>query len=427
LAAGHASEVVMASKTVVCPECGGAAAPGRYACPECGALLASVALAGRARSAAPDPDADTAMIDALVVDPPRARRGAGRGQAAGTAVRTAPAGVAAAEPAEHAVPAAAAVDFVAETAAEPVVEDLGTAVSSLLEPSIADDPADPLQLDPGEAEPFDENAPLAAAARFAPQPDVLHDRADASPVDREPAPANGPSWPPPGDHGVVAAPAPRTPAGAYLPPSAVLPPAEPSLGLPSVRAAAVAGAVAAQGASISVGAAAVGATAVPAAGASATDADGATTGLASRGLAGLSDLLGAPRITTSVSRRTIAMGAGLASLGLVLPWVNTLPGGNPFANYFDRWGLVGPGGWIPLAGLVGLLLVAAGWGRVASWPIGLPAIASSAFLAGLLFRYLFGGFGWAIGIWFTVVGAIVLLVGGLLDRSARHEPGDEPV
>ncbi len=121
------------------------------------------------------------------------------------------------------------------------------------------------------------------------------------------------------------------------------------------------------------------------------------------------------------------MGAGLAALGLVLPWVNTLPGGNPFANYFDRWGLVGPGGWIPLVALVGLLAVAAGWGRVMSWPLGVPAVAAAAFLAGLLFRYVFGGFGWAIGIWFTVVGAIVLVVGGLLERSARHEPGGEPV
>ena len=32
----------MATKTVVCPECGSEAAPGRFACPECGALLASV-------------------------------------------------------------------------------------------------------------------------------------------------------------------------------------------------------------------------------------------------------------------------------------------------------------------------------------------------------------------------------------------------
>jgi hypothetical protein len=302
-------------------------------------------------------------------------------------------------------------------AAEPAFEDLVTPVSSLLEPSVADDPADTLLVHPGEAEPFDENAPLAAASRLAAQPDVLHDLAEADPVDHEPAPADGPSWPPPGDRGVVAAPEPRTPAGAYLPPSAVLPPLDAPLGLPSVRAAAVAGSVAAQ----------AGAVPPPSGNVPAGVADAAPTGRANRGLAGLSGLLGPLRITTSASRPAIAMGAGLASLGLVLPWVNTLPGGNPFANYFDRWGLVGPGGWIPLAGLVALLLVAAGWGRVVSWPIGLPAVAASAFLAGLLFRYVFGGFGWAIGIWFSVVGAIVLLIGGVLERSARHEPADQPV
>ena len=32
----------MATKTAVCPECGAAAGPGRYACAECGALLAAV-------------------------------------------------------------------------------------------------------------------------------------------------------------------------------------------------------------------------------------------------------------------------------------------------------------------------------------------------------------------------------------------------
>jgi hypothetical protein len=409
----------MASKTVVCPECGAAAAPGRYACSECGALLASVALAARARRSAPDPDGEAAEIGQARPEPVREHRRAGRAQDAATAVSAGPVGAAIAEPAAS---VAEGIDSVAETPAQPTVEDLGTAVSSLFVPPVADNPADPLHVEIGEAEPFDENAPLAAASRLASQPDVLHDHVEASPVDQEPAPANGPSWPPPGDHGVVAAPAPRTPAGAYLPPSAVLPPGEPSLGLPSVRAAAVAGAVAAQ-----AGSGPAGAPPIPAASAAAPGADDASTGPASRGLAGLSDLLGSPRITTSASRRAIAMGAGLASLGLVLPWVNTLPGGNPFANYFDRWGLVGPGGWIPLAGLVGLLLVAAGWGRVASWPIGLPAVAASAFLAGLLFRYLFGGFGWAIGIWFSVVGAIVLLVGGVLDRSARHEPADEPV
>ncbi|MBA2720310.1 MAG: hypothetical protein H0U52_13885, partial [Chloroflexi bacterium] len=42
----------MATKTVVCPECGSPAAPGRYACAECGALLAAVAVTPRVYDAA---------------------------------------------------------------------------------------------------------------------------------------------------------------------------------------------------------------------------------------------------------------------------------------------------------------------------------------------------------------------------------------
>src|SRR5215207_1372679 len=42
----------MATKTVVCPECGSPAARGRYSCSECGALLASVGMQPRTPPAA---------------------------------------------------------------------------------------------------------------------------------------------------------------------------------------------------------------------------------------------------------------------------------------------------------------------------------------------------------------------------------------
>jgi hypothetical protein len=410
----------MASKTVVCPECGSAAAPGRYACSECGALLASVALSARGRGSAPRPKSKDGIVDdlaepeiATAVDEPLAVASTdpdvdGLG-AAESSLLASPATDSVDDPHDNddSLPGAAPVDPASEPAPAGPTGDIAP----------AEPPSGP-PADSAQAAPFDENAPLEAASRLAPQPDVLHDVAEPDDLDEEPTSPGAPSWPPPGDRGVLTAPEPRTPAGTYLPPSAVLPPLDAPLGLPSVRAAAAAASPAVSTGTIA-GASSTGA---PSSGSDAT-----ATSWTTRGRAGLNDFLGPAHFATSASRRAIAMGAGLASLGLLLPWVNTLPGGNPFANYFDRWGLVGPGGWIPLVALVGLLAVAAGWGRVMSWPLGIPAVAAAAFLAGLLFRYVFGGFGWAIGIWFTVVGAIVLVVGGLMDRSARHEPGDERV
>jgi phosphatidylserine synthase len=107
--------------------------------------------------------------------------------------------------------------------------------------------------------------------------------------------------------------------------------------------------------------------------------------------------------------------------------VNTLPGASPLANYLDRWGLAGPGVWLVLIGLVALATIAGSSGRTASWPVGLPAVVAAAFLAGLVWPYAVGGFGRSIGIWIVVIGAVVLLVGGLLARQARHERGDATV
>lgn len=142
-------------------------------------------------------------------------------------------------------------------------------------------------------------------------------------------------------------------------------------------------------------------------------------------MAALSDAVDALRVTTDAARRTVAAGAGLAVLGILLPWVNGLPGANPFAGYFDRWGLGGPGMWLVLTGLVGLAGVAGSSGRAASWPVRLPALATAAFLVGLLWPYLVGGFGRSIGVWVVLVGAIAVAVGGLLDREGRHD-GEEP-
>jgi hypothetical protein len=416
----------MATKTVVCPECGSAVAPGRYACDECGALLAAVAGAHRPRrtKAASADDAELGSAaepgPAIEADP-------------APVVETASVG----EPAVEASAAVWAPAAPGSEVAEPVV--IGVSPEAVAEPVAGEE-------EEAESEPFDEHAPIAAA-RASRVPDVLHDMpaeardettdddvadeagdpgarvtnvesgtlpAAAPPADAmdSPAPAEppAPSWPPAGDRGPIAAPVRRTPAGSYLPPSAVLPPLDgpaPAAAAPGLMSSGVALAAA-----------------VPAAGPSGS---GVSAGdRIGRGADALSEALGSMRVTADASRRAVAVGAGLAAVGILLPWIGVFQGQNPLTAYFDRWGLAGPGVWLVLIALVALAAVAGSSGRPAAWPVGLPGVVMGAFLVGLTWRYVAGGFSF-IGVWVVLVGAIVLAVAGGLEQRARHARGDASV
>ena len=350
----------MATKTDVCPECGSEAERGRYACSECGALLAAVAMAPRANGSALGTDLNGGVAD--------------------LGEMVAVAGFDSDAEDEVAGAANARRKTKAKTA-DPIAVPASEVEPTDVQPTDVDPPgwvAGPAPQLVGAA-PFDENAPLASAVRPSPAPDVLHDPADTT----------APSWPPPGDRGPIPAPEPRPPAGAYLPPSAVLPP----LDLPAPAS-----------------------------------PEAETVGTwASRSTTALSDALESIHVTTDASRRAVATGAGLSAVGFLLPWVNTLPGANFLAGYLDRWGLAGPGLWLVFAGLLVLTAIAGSSGRTASWPVGLASVVTGAFLVGLVWPYAIGGFGRSIGIWVVLVGAAVLFVGGLLDRRSRHDRGDTTV
>jgi len=201
-----------------------------------------------------------------------------------------------------------------------------------------------------------------------------------------------PAWPPYGDRGAVPFPAARTPAGAYLPPSAVLPPLDAPGRLVAASARSGAGG-------------AVSTTAVD------------------RSMASIGEFFGSVHIADDVVRRTVGIGAGIASIAFPLPWINGLPGAG-LSGYLDRWGLAGPGLWIIAAASVALAAIALSSGRSASWPVALPAIVLGSLMFGLLWPSIFGG-GASIGVWVGLVGAIVLLVAGVLDLRSRHE-GEKP-
>jgi hypothetical protein len=411
------SEVVMATKTVVCPECGSPSEPGRYACSVCGALLASVALTARAWTG--DTDADQA-------------------DAAGGMPNSAP------EPADDTLDDT--TDAPAPAPAAILVPDTESIEPAEVAPAGVDADDAPLAATSADSAAFDEDAPLQASAASAvgaatPEPppaslpSVLHDPEgddDAVPglgaadpamdlADRpapggERVPAEQPTWPTAPDREPVIEPRFRTPAGAYLMPSAVLPPAD--TGLPSRPFAAATPPAATPAAAVA---------AMPASPAPGASAIAAASGWASRLSAALADGSAGIRVTGDGARRAVAVGAGFIALGILLPWVNGLPGAGPVAGYLDRWGMAGPGVWLVFLVLAALATVAASSGRAAAWPVGLPGIVAAAFVFGLVWPYIVGGFGRSIGIWVVLVGAAVLLVGGLLDMRPRHDPGEPPV
>jgi hypothetical protein len=116
----------------------------------------------------------------------------------------------------------------------------------------------------------------------------------------------------------------------------------------------------------------------------------------------------------------IALGAAVSILGFVLPWAN-LSLDALLRNWLQLWGLAGAGHWLLVTALLGLGLAAAASGRPESWPVGAPALALGAVLLGLVWPYLFGGFGRPFGVIVVLVGSVVLIVGGAVRLAARHE------
>nr|MBA2719204.1 hypothetical protein [Chloroflexota bacterium] len=205
----------------------------------------------------------------------------------------------------------------------------------------------------------------------------------------------GPAWPSAGDPRPERLAVARTPAGSYLPPSAFLDALDPAPTAASGNAAALPDA--------------------------ARESSRSPRGLDLRGLFGSLDL------ADDTPRAVIAGGATVAALGFLLPWANVLAGAGLLGGYFTQWGLAGPGHWIVVVLLLGTVVVALAGAATARWPVGRAAIAMAALLVGLLWPYLFGFLGRSVGAWVVLAGAIVLVVGGLLDGAARHDPEGPPV
>lgn len=118
-------------------------------------------------------------------------------------------------------------------------------------------------------------------------------------------------------------------------------------------------------------------------------------------------------------------GAAFASVGFLLPWGQVMIGSTG-VGYFDRWGLAGPAHVVVVVGLLALLAI--GLARI-DVPMrirtGIGGLGLGALVLGLVWPYVLGPLGSGPGAQIVGVGAMALVVSGLLaivvDRGDHHE------
>lgn len=121
-------------------------------------------------------------------------------------------------------------------------------------------------------------------------------------------------------------------------------------------------------------------------------------------------------------------GAAFAAVGFLLPW-GLVVIGSAGVGYFDRWGLSGPGHLIVALAMLAILGLALVKNIVPVWiRTGLVGLGAGAYLLGLVWPYVFALPGTGPGAVIAAIGAVALLVAGLLALiTDRHGRVDRPV
>jgi hypothetical protein len=375
----------MTAQSIVCGTCSAPVAYGRLSCPSCGELLASVARARRPSSTAASSSSRrrrTAAVPNDVGPAPAVAPvvGAVGGQLAlDGAGRDVDAPLPWADALDPALPWADAVD--------------GPAVELEQRPGWehdADLDARPIELADDRSATAGNAWAVASASMtgpatpsYMPRPTYPRAAAAAPPLAEpplaEPAPA------PPID-----------PPGAYVPP---LPVSAMPAG-PPAPARAWAGYVA-------------------------TDADASSA--TGRAKGAIDRTIDPSRIAEFVGSVSIA-GAALAAVGFLLPWASVMIGATG-SQYFDRWGLAGPGHIVVVIGILAVLALSIVRNPIPTWiRTGIGGLAVGSLLLGLTWPYLLGPLDAAPGVLIDAIGAVALIGAGVLALvTDRHAEVDKAV
>lgn len=120
----------------------------------------------------------------------------------------------------------------------------------------------------------------------------------------------------------------------------------------------------------------------------------------------------------------VVAGGALTSVSFLLPWATQLViGGTLGRGYFDRWGLASPGAIILLAASLTTFVLGIVPNPLPAWlRTGLLPLTVGGVLLGLVWAYMIGPFGPAIGVWTVGLGALLFVIGGIV---ALHPWQDE--
>jgi hypothetical protein len=121
-------------------------------------------------------------------------------------------------------------------------------------------------------------------------------------------------------------------------------------------------------------------------------------------------------------------GAAFGAVGFLLPWGMVVIGSSG-VGYFDRWGLSGPGHLIVALAMLAILGLSLVKTIIPVWiRTGLIGLGVGAYLLGLVWPYVFALPGTGPGAVIAAVGAVALIVAGLLALiTDRHGRVDRPV
>ena len=124
----------------------------------------------------------------------------------------------------------------------------------------------------------------------------------------------------------------------------------------------------------------------------------------------------------------VVVGATMAILGFLLPWARVVIGARSAGSYFDSWGLASPTHVVVLGAT--MLVLALGIVRtdVPLWlRSGVLPLVLGGLLIGIVWPYEVGSLGADIGILVVGLGALAMVIGGVVTIWATRHAGVDPL